>query len=115
VRKTLFALLAVTLVGAGCLPSRSSGTGIEPEATMLRVENQGFLDMAIYAVRSAQRVRIGTAAGNKTSSFTIPPGLLAGMGQLTFIADPIGSSRASISEQITVTPGDEVVLTIPPG
>jgi hypothetical protein len=33
---------------------------------------------------------------------------------LRFIADPIGGARPSVSEEITVAPGDSVVLTIPP-
>jgi hypothetical protein len=37
------------------------------------------------------------------------------MTTLRFIADPIGSNRAGVSEEIMVTPGDSVVLTIPPG
>jgi hypothetical protein len=33
---------------------------------------------------------------------------------LRFLADPIGSNRTPISEEITVEVGDEVVLRIPP-
>ncbi|HXG73055.1 MAG TPA: hypothetical protein VNJ04_20870 [Gemmatimonadaceae bacterium] len=113
-RKRLIALLAVTLVGAGCAPSRTPGPRVESEVTTLLVENQGYLDMTIYVLRSSQRVRIGTAGGSKSSRFTIPPDLISGIGVLTFIADPIGSSRTSVSEQIMVTPGDQIVLTIPP-
>jgi hypothetical protein len=36
------------------------------------------------------------------------------MTPLRFIADPIGGNRASVSQEITVVPGDTVVLTIPP-
>ena len=31
-----------------------------------------------------------------------------------FLADPIGSTRTPVTNEISVTPGDEVVLTIPP-
>jgi hypothetical protein len=37
-----------------------------------------------------------------------------GMATLSFQADPIGSSGAPISEEITVSEGDEVGLRIPP-
>ncbi len=113
-RKRLIALLAVTLVGAGCLPGRTPGPRIESEATTLLVENQGYFDMTIYVLRSSQRIRLGTAGGSKSSRFTIPSNLIAGIGVLTFLADPIGSSRTSVSEQIMVSPGDQIVLTIPP-
>jgi hypothetical protein len=81
---------------------------------MLRVENQGFSDMVIYAVSGAQRVRLGLATGNSTRSFTIPDYLIRGAGPLRFLADPIGSSRTPVSEEMTVQPGDVVSLTIPP-
>ncbi len=38
---------------------------------MVQVDNQGFLDMNIYAVRSSQRLRLGTAAGNSKTNLTI--------------------------------------------
>ena len=57
---------------------------------------------------------MGTALGNTKTNLTVPPGLVNGSTPLRFIADPIGSSRASVSEEIMVAPGDTVVLMIPP-
>jgi hypothetical protein len=70
--------------------------------------------MNIYVYRSSQRVRLGTATGNSVTRLTIPANLLFGATPLRFQADPIGGSRSPISSEITVAPGDEVVLTIPP-
>lgn len=81
---------------------------------MLQVENQSFSDMVIYAVSGAQRVRLGLATGNSTKSFTIPTYLIRGAGPLRFLADPIGSNRTPVSEEMAVQPGDIVSLTIPP-
>jgi hypothetical protein len=81
---------------------------------MVRVENQGFSDMVIYAVTGAQRVRLGLATGNSTQSFTIPNYLIRGAGPIRFLADPVGGDRTPVSEEITVQPGDIVSLTIPP-
>jgi len=39
---------------------------------------------------------------------------LGGLATLRFIADPIGATRPSVSEEITVAPGDTVMMTIPP-
>jgi hypothetical protein len=86
-----------------------------PEPTSIRVENETFSDMTIYASHSSNRIRLGTAPGHKTTILQIPSILLSGMTTLRFIADPIGSNRAGVSEEIMVTPGDSVVLTIPPG
>ena len=82
--------------------------------TVLQVDNQGFLDMTVYALRSSQRVRLGSAAGNNKTNLTIPSDLVFGLTPLRFIADPIGGNRASVSQEITVAPGDTVVMTIPP-
>lgn len=79
-----------------------------------QVDTQGFLDMTVFAARSSQRVRLGTATGNSKTNFTVPASLASSLTPLRFIADPIGSNRASVSQEITVAPGDTVVLTIPP-
>lgn len=100
---------------AGCSrnnPADDMGEPVPP--TRLKVENQAFLDMNIFVFRSSQRIRLGTVNGNSTTRLTIPANLIFGATPLRFQADPIGGSRQSISQEITVSPGDEVVLTIPP-
>ena len=94
--------------------ARGSGATTQNEPTVVRVDNQAFADMTVYAARSAQRLRLGIAPGHTVSLFTVPSGLMSGMTSLRFIADPIGSTRASVSEEITVAPGDTVMMTIPP-
>jgi hypothetical protein len=84
------------------------------EPTTLEVTNQGFADMTIYVVQSGQRIRLGLATGNATVQFVIPRAVVNSPAiQLRFIADPIGGTRAPISDEITVSPGDHVQLTIP--
>lgn len=109
------AVICIALAGA-CSSNAKSDEAVEPvPATRLRVQNQAFLDMTIYVYRSSQRIRLGTANGNSTTRLTIPRNLIFGATPLRFQADPIGSNRASISQEITVSPGDEVTLLIPPG
>lgn len=106
--------IAVLAVGA-CSGFRHGTSASDPNApTIVQVDNQGFLDMAVYAARSAERVRIGTATGNSKTNLRVPQGMVSGLTPLRFIADPIGGNRASVSEEITVAPGDTIVLTIPP-
>ena len=108
------ALALVLLGAAGCKTlSHGSGTADQNQPTVLQVDNQGFIDMDVFALRSSQRVRLGTAPGANKSNFTIPPSLVSGLTPLRFIADPIGGRRASVSQEITVAPGDTVVMTIP--
>jgi hypothetical protein len=99
---------------AACNGFGHSSGGTDQPQTALRVDNQSFSDMTVYAARSAQRIRLGLAPGHANTVFTVPAGLMNGLTQLRFIADPIGGARPSVSEEITVAPGDSVVLQIPP-
>jgi hypothetical protein len=104
------------LLGAFACKTFSHGSGAADQngPTVIQVDNQGFLDMNVFAMRSSQRVRLGTAPGNSKTNLTVPSSLVSGLTPLRFVADPIGGRRASVSEEITVAPGDTVVLTIPP-
>jgi hypothetical protein len=78
------------------------------------VRNQNFLDMNVYVVRGGVRSRLGTATGNSTVTLRIPPTFVQALTVLRFQADPIGGRATPVSEEITVSPGDEVTLLIPP-
>ncbi len=111
----LAVMVACLALASACRANNDPNEIVEPvPPTRLRVENQAFLDMTIYVYRSSQRIRLGTATGNSVTRLTIPPNLIFGATPLRFMADPIGGNRTPISSEITVAPGDEVVLTIPP-
>jgi hypothetical protein len=84
------------------------------ERTTVKVVNQGFLDRNIYVMRGSERVRLGTVTGNSSQVLRIPATIVQSTLALRFIADPIGGRGAAATEEITVTPGDQVVLTIQP-
>ena len=117
--KTRFAMFLVAgalALGSACRGNTSGGEEAVPaEPTYVKVQNRAYLDMNIYVFRSSQRIRLGTVTGNNTSRLLIPANLLFGSTPLRFMADPIGGRRQPTSEEISVSPGDEVVLTIPPG
>lgn len=81
--------------------------------TYVRVNNQSWLDMTVYVVRGAQKVRIGQVSSNATTRLEIPHGMISGATVLSFMVDPIGSQRTATSFDLTVTPGETVQLTIP--
>jgi len=120
--KTAGLVVAMIALGgaAGCARHSMAGAGgaaAPAQATMLKVVNQGFLDMNVYVLRApvGQRIRLGTATGSSTTEMRIPPDVMLGSNtSLRFIANPIGGSRPSVSSSIMVTPGDEVTLQIPP-
>jgi hypothetical protein len=45
---------------------------------------------------------------------TVPASITNGVTSLRFIADPIGGTRNSVSEEITISEGEEIGLRIPP-
>ena len=107
-------VMTLSALAAGCSRNSPDPNAEPAQVTRLRVQNQAFLDMTIYLYRGSQRMRLGVANGNSTTRFTIPSSMIFGATPLRFQADPIGSNRQSISEEITVNPGDEVTLQIPP-
>ena len=84
------------------------------ERTTVKVVNQGFLDRRVYVLRGSERLRIGTVTGNSSAVLTIPPSLVQSAIPLRFIADAIGGTAPSVTEEVSVQPGDQVVLTILP-
>jgi hypothetical protein len=108
----LFLALASTL---GC---RTSGTPAKadsgPATTTIDVQNNDFNDMTVYVVVNGQRTRLGIAPGLKTTVLTIPRYLVSGTSTLRFVGDPIGGNRTPVSEEIDVSPGDQLVMVINP-
>jgi hypothetical protein len=81
--------------------------------TSVRVENRNKLDMTIYVIHESQRSRLGTVPSFSTRVFNIPNDYVSGATPLRFLADPIGRRQRPISQEITVTPGEQIELLIP--
>lgn len=110
--KSLRVLLSVgvVLLAAACASrGRASATR---EGALLVVDNRAFSDMTIYAVEGTARRRLGFAPGNTKTQIQLPATLVN--RDLQLLADPVGSSRTSVSNRIYVQAGGSVTLTIPP-
>ena len=112
-RNRLMLLGASAIVAACAGATAGSGTSNQA-ATVVEVDNQGLADMNIYVYNQGQRYRVGFAGGLRKTPLTIPHTLIPGTGELQFLADPVGSNRASVSNRIFITPGDTVSMIIPP-
>ncbi len=110
-RRSTSILISALLLCACATSSRQAGNQ-EDYKTSVRVENRNFLDMKIYILRGAERIRLGTVTGNSTQVFTIPEGLIFGSSLLRFLADPIGGTATPISQEISVRQGEIVELII---
>jgi hypothetical protein len=111
--------LALMLLSAACSHrTQSASSEATPDQqnakTTVRVENQNFADMDVYVLSSGSRVRLGMVSSLSTQVFTIPPDIVRIAPQVRFELHPIGARANPISETITIMPGDEVKLTIPP-
>lgn len=107
---------AAVLIAAlpGCShspPPRSEGP--PPKSTVLRVVNHNFYDMTIYLVRFGDRVRLGLAPGNSTSTFEFPSQFVQS-GTVRFEAHPVGTNGRAFTEELSVLPGDVVSVEIQP-
>ena len=110
--KTLVVLLLLA-TAAACSRAQGESSPVAAEPTTVRVENQAWLDVTVYAVYSSTRTRLGTVSASSTSTLRIPPRLV-GIGRaLTFLVDPVGSSATGTSFEIYVNPGDNVAITVP--
>lgn len=108
-----FAVLLLLLTLAACASAGRRSAAPAAAETTVRVQNQNWLDMNIYVVRSGQRIRLGMVPGASTRVLTIPANLVFGSTSLQFLADPVGSRQTPISNEISVHPGDQVTLLIP--
>src|SRR6476469_5649733 len=97
---------------AGCV--RTSKTAPAEMPTFLRVENQALQDATVYVWQSSSRVRLGRAGSPSTTTLRIPSSQIFGPTPLRFQLDFLAGNRTPLSEQITVVPGDTVVLMVPP-
>ncbi len=113
-RITALALLALT-VFSSCKstqqPTDAPDTSSVPEA-LITVHNSNVLDMTVYVQRNTQRIRLGMVTAGNEKTFTLSEYLIADAPFLRFIADPIGSARSILIEELNVFPGDEIALYI---
>ena len=110
-RSILFLLVPLLLL-AGCASGRGRNASDVPRTT-LRVDNRSWSDVNVYAVRGSSRVRLGDCPATSSRVLNIPTYLVSGVTTLRFLVDPIGSNRTPISEEITVSPGEEIEIMVP--
>ena len=112
----ILAGLAAVLVacgGSGGAQPPAPEEGVTP--AFVSVENQSFTDFNVFVFRNETRQRLGRSTANTTQAFRIPVDLLTGQSpRIRIGADPIGREVVGITREITVMPGDTVILVIPP-
>lgn len=107
-------IVALTLATTFCSRAASTDTAEPAGPTTLVVDNQSTLQVTVYVLRGAQRQRLGIAESLDSTSLRIPDNIIFGPTSLRFEIDPLGSNARPISMEITVSPGEEVRLRVPP-
>ena len=114
-RKFQAAFLMLTAAASIAVPAAAAQTAPEERSetrrTTVRVINNNWDDVTVYAVRDGYRHRLGKLTSFTSRVFTLPPTFLIWTGELRLIADPIapvGFSRTSSGRNSTAIrgPGD---------
>ncbi|MFN8573567.1 MAG: hypothetical protein U0132_16045 [Gemmatimonadaceae bacterium] len=119
--RTAFMMLGALALLAVASPAQAATVGADTvsavrdsASTTVEVRNQAWLDAVVYAVRDGATYRLGIATGNTTSKFTLPKYLDRGLYSLRFVIHPIGARGNTLSDEVMVSHGDALELTIPP-
>lgn len=113
-RFSILAALAATITAIGCHRPGIGGGPSPSYPVPLFIENHGYLDVAVYAMRSASgpRTRLGTVTGLSKARLTVPATEVQTGGSLMLYLHAIGSSRSWVSPAVLVSSEDAAVLEI---
>jgi hypothetical protein len=107
---------ALVIITLACHHGATSGADAPgpfttgPRAT---IRNYNWLDVTIYVVRGGARSRLGIVNGQDSRTFLLPKALMP-TGTVRLMVDPIAASGRYVSDEITVSPGQVVELTVMP-
>jgi hypothetical protein len=110
---------SVAIVAAAVLCGACAGKNASPEgadstgdAAELVVENNKWLDVNVYALRSGTRVRLGTVTSLQTERFRLPSWVMTGSSDLRLVIDPVGSGQSHTTQPILVSPGARIIFKV---
>lgn len=114
-RRCLMLLLPVAFA-VGCAlnqpPAEEEPIAVRPGGAVLVVRNRSWSTMHLYLLVAGQRFSLGMVTSQSERSFEIPPTAFANERDLVFMADPVGSVLAYVSDPILVQPGNRVRWTL---
>ena len=74
------------------------------------MQNNAYLDMHIYVVRSGQTQSLGMATGLSEATLTLPRQMV--LSELQILADPIGGSQSYVTPFLFAYPGQRIRVII---
>lgn len=82
----------------------------ESQQARVHVENDGWLDIGVYAVVTGVPMYLGHVGGLSEETFDLPENLRT--SDLRLLADPIGGFGHYLTEPLRLSPGDLVDLKV---
>src|SRR5438874_2156810 len=115
--RTITRGLAIIAVGTALVSScahrgGAAGGSLAPVRTLVHVTNQYALAMDVFAVGSGISHRLGTVSPGIDARFDLPEALVAGGGQVEFVARSQPTGPEARSGAVTLTPGHSVEFLI---
>ncbi len=110
-RKFRAAFLTLTVAALVAVPAAAQTAAEERRETprtTVRVINDNWNDITVYAVRNGYRRLLGHVTSFSSRELTLPRTLLVPNHELRLIADPIGRRGVYVSEPLVVNAGDVV-------
>jgi hypothetical protein len=80
--------------------------------TQVRVTNDNWQEIRVFAERNGVRVRLGNVATMATAVFRLPATLTGTGASIRLIADPVGSGERHITHSVTPWPGQLIEYTV---
>ncbi len=84
------------------------------EDAFVTVENHNYYDANVYVISGGRRMRLGFVGGLGTQTLEIPDEIILGAGGVRFEVVQIPRFYLPSTPEVSVFPGDRVVLRIPP-
>lgn len=85
----------------------------KPESVDVRVENNNWLDMHLYALTSGASARsLGVVSAHTSQVFHLPAAVTVAGTDLRVVADPIGTADIYVSDEVLADPESEIVVTL---
>ena len=109
------AMIAVVGVAACATNRAASEQGLigAESVPLVTVQNDNFLDVAVYVVHGTSRFRIGTVSSTSSRTFRLKTEGQAGGTPLQIMADPIGENRRRyITDPVTLGPGQRLEVKV---
>jgi len=110
-----WAAIVAVVSSAACATNRTSneaGLVTAEAAPTVTVQNDNWLDVAVYVVHGTSRLRIGTVSSTTSRTFRLPREGGTGAIPLQILADPIGENRRYITDPVTLAPGQRLEVKV---